>query len=73
MKIPLIIYYLQETRNVFRMSGIHFMNAWSETARGMPLQIPPFINRMLLKAKSSLTPRFSTSSTKIHEYFLNVR
>lgn len=41
------------------MSGIHFINTWSETARGMPLQVPPFIDRTLLKANSPPAPRFS--------------
>ncbi|XP_057517684.1 omega-hydroxypalmitate O-feruloyl transferase-like [Amaranthus tricolor] len=33
------------------LSAVEFMNSWGETARGLPLSIPPYIDRTLLKAR----------------------
>ena len=40
------------------MSGIHCINTWSEMARGIPLKVPPFIDRTLLKANSPPAPKY---------------
>ncbi|KAM6586062.1 hypothetical protein CsatB_013064 [Cannabis sativa] len=32
-------------------SGLHFVNTWSDMARGLDLTIPPFIDRTLLRAR----------------------
>ncbi|XP_048435944.1 shikimate O-hydroxycinnamoyltransferase-like [Pyrus x bretschneideri] len=32
-------------------SGLHFVNTWSDIARGLDLTIPPFIDRALLRAR----------------------
>ncbi|KAF5177976.1 Hydroxycinnamoyl-CoA shikimate/quinate hydroxycinnamoyltransferase [Thalictrum thalictroides] len=39
-------------------SGLHFINTWSDMARGIDLTIPPFIDRTLLKARDPPTPAF---------------
>ncbi|PIA31828.1 hypothetical protein AQUCO_04800017v1 [Aquilegia coerulea] len=39
-------------------SGLHFINTWSDMARGIDLTIPPFIDRTLLKARDPPTPTF---------------
>ncbi|KAF3615435.1 Shikimate O-hydroxycinnamoyltransferase [Capsicum annuum] len=39
------------------VSGIHFINAWSEMTRGLSaIMVPPFINRSLLRARDPPTP-----------------
>ncbi|KAJ4957770.1 hypothetical protein NE237_024881 [Protea cynaroides] len=40
------------------MSGLHFINTWSDMARGLNLSIPPFIDRTLLRARDPPTPAF---------------
>ncbi|ERN01793.1 shikimate O-hydroxycinnamoyltransferase-like [Amborella trichopoda] len=41
-------------------SGLHFINAWSDLTRGLPLSEPhPFIDRTLLRARDPPTPLFS--------------
>ncbi|XP_042508504.1 shikimate O-hydroxycinnamoyltransferase-like [Macadamia integrifolia] len=40
------------------MSGLHFINTWSDMARGLDLTIPPFIDRTLLRARDPPTPAF---------------
>lgn len=37
-------------------SGLHFINSWSDVARGLDIAIPPFIDRTLLKARDPPTP-----------------
>ncbi|KAL5699885.1 shikimate O-hydroxycinnamoyltransferase [Ranunculus cassubicifolius] len=39
-------------------SGLHFINTWSDIARGHGLTVPPFIDRTLLKARDPPTPAF---------------
>ncbi|KAI3929224.1 hypothetical protein MKX01_006460 [Papaver californicum] len=39
-------------------SGLHFINTWSDMARGLDLTIPPFIDRTLLRARDPPTPTF---------------
>ncbi|XP_058067699.1 shikimate O-hydroxycinnamoyltransferase-like [Magnolia sinica] len=39
-------------------SGLHFINHWSDVARGLNLTIPPFIDRTLLRARDPPTASF---------------
>jgi shikimate O-hydroxycinnamoyltransferase len=39
-------------------SGLHFINSWSDVARGLHVSIPPFIDRTLLHARDPPTPVF---------------
>lgn len=39
-------------------SGLHFINAWSDMARGLDLSLPPFIDRTLLCARDPPQPAF---------------
>ncbi|OVA10306.1 Transferase [Macleaya cordata] len=39
-------------------SGLHFINTWSDMARGLDLTIPPFIDRTLLRARDPPKPTF---------------
>jgi shikimate O-hydroxycinnamoyltransferase len=39
-------------------SGLHFVNTWSDMARGLDLSIPPFIDRTLLRARDPPQPTF---------------
>ncbi|KAJ8536165.1 hypothetical protein K7X08_034566 [Anisodus acutangulus] len=39
-------------------SGLHFINTWSDMARGLDLTIPPFIDRTLLRAHDPPQPQF---------------
>eukprot|EP01018_Ginkgo_biloba_P017092 Gb_24880 [translate_table: standard] len=34
------------------LAAMEFVNSWAETARGLPLSVPPFMDRSLLKARS---------------------
>ncbi|KDP41799.1 hypothetical protein JCGZ_26817 [Jatropha curcas] len=34
------------------IGAMEFVNSWGETARGLPLSIPPFIDRTILKARN---------------------
>lgn len=34
------------------LGAMEFVNAWGETARGLPLKVPPFLDRSILKARS---------------------
>jgi shikimate O-hydroxycinnamoyltransferase len=40
------------------LAGLHFVNTWSDMARGLDLTIPPFINRTLLRARNPPQPAF---------------
>ncbi|KAJ4958412.1 hypothetical protein NE237_025523 [Protea cynaroides] len=40
------------------MSRLHFINMWSDMARGLNLSIPPFIDRTLLRARDPPNPLF---------------
>nr|QPI70575.1 hydroxycinnamoyltransferase [Anthoceros agrestis] len=39
-------------------SGIHFINTWSDVARGEGVKVLPFVDRTLLRARSPPTPQF---------------
>nr|QQH14913.1 shikimate O-hydroxycinnamoyltransferase isoform 1 [Cirsium japonicum] len=39
-------------------SGLHFINAWSDMARGLDLTVQPFIDRTLLRARDPPVPVF---------------
>ncbi|XP_057733290.1 shikimate O-hydroxycinnamoyltransferase [Arachis stenosperma] len=39
-------------------SGLHFINTWSDVARGLEVSIPPFIDRTLLRARDPPRPVF---------------
>lgn len=39
-------------------SGLHFINTWSDMARGLDLTLPPFIDRTLLRARDPPQPVF---------------
>ncbi|WVZ00600.1 hypothetical protein V8G54_026669 [Vigna mungo] len=47
-------------------SGIHFINAWSDVARGFGISVPPFIDKTLLRARDPPQPAFPH-----HEYQLS--
>ncbi|KAI7753948.1 hypothetical protein M8C21_011951 [Ambrosia artemisiifolia] len=38
------------------LSSLHFINTWSDVARGLSVAIPPFIDRTLLRARDPPTP-----------------
>ncbi|XVF07921.1 hypothetical protein REPUB_Repub06bG0180800 [Reevesia pubescens] len=38
-------------------SGLHFINSWADTARGLSLSIAPFLDRTVLRARNPPTPR----------------
>lgn len=40
------------------VSSLHFINTWSDIARGLSIAIPPFIDRTLLGARDPPTPVF---------------
>ncbi|KAM0021074.1 putative quinate O-hydroxycinnamoyltransferase [Helianthus debilis subsp. tardiflorus] len=40
------------------LSSLHFINTWSDMARGLSIAIPPFIDRTLLRAREPPTPTF---------------
>ncbi|GAV71453.1 Transferase domain-containing protein [Cephalotus follicularis] len=39
-------------------SGLHFVNTWSDIARGVDITLPPFIDRTLLRAQDPPQPVF---------------
>lgn len=39
-------------------SGLHFINTWSDVARGLDITLPPFIDRTLLRARDPPQPQF---------------
>ncbi|KAF9626464.1 hypothetical protein IFM89_034398 [Coptis chinensis] len=40
------------------ISGMHFINSWARTARGLDVEIPPFLDRTVLIARKPPTPSF---------------
>jgi shikimate O-hydroxycinnamoyltransferase len=40
------------------VSSLHFINTWSDIARGLSIAIPPFIDRTLLRPRNPPTPSF---------------
>ncbi|XP_071737150.1 shikimate O-hydroxycinnamoyltransferase-like [Rutidosis leptorrhynchoides] len=40
------------------LSALHFLNTWSDIARGLSVAIPPSIDRLLLPARDPPTPSF---------------
>ncbi|GAB4860387.1 histone H3.1 [Ancistrocladus abbreviatus] len=49
------------------LSAVEFVNSWGETARGLPLTAPPFLDRTLLKAQIPPTVEF------YHDEFLEIK
>lgn len=45
------------------LGAMEFVNSWGETARGLPLNVPPFLDRSILKARNP--PRIESSH---HEF-----
>ncbi|VFQ87269.1 unnamed protein product [Cuscuta campestris] len=39
-------------------SGLHFINTWSDMARGLDMTLPPFIDRTVLKSRDPPRPEF---------------
>lgn len=35
------------------LGAMEFVNSWADTARGLPLKVPPFLDRSILKARES--------------------
>ncbi|MFS7966805.1 putative transferase [Helianthus anomalus] len=40
------------------LSALHFINTWSDKARGLTVAVPPFVDRTLLRARDPPTPMF---------------
>ncbi|XP_073125775.1 shikimate O-hydroxycinnamoyltransferase-like [Henckelia pumila] len=40
------------------VSGLHFINTWSDIARGLDITLPPFFDRTLLRARDPPQPKF---------------
>ncbi|KAL6996909.1 histone H3.1 [Sarracenia purpurea var. burkii] len=40
------------------LGAMEFVNSWSETARGLPLNLPPFLDRTILKARNPPNSEF---------------
>lgn len=40
-------------------SGLHYINTWSDIARGLNLGIPPFFDRTVLRARNPPEPKFT--------------
>ncbi|WOH01139.1 hypothetical protein DCAR_0520520 [Daucus carota subsp. sativus] len=40
------------------LAGLHFVNTWSDVARGLSVAMPPCIDRTLLRARDPRTPTF---------------
>ncbi|KAL9996704.1 putative quinate O-hydroxycinnamoyltransferase [Helianthus debilis subsp. tardiflorus] len=45
-------------RVVDGMSAVHFLNTWSDMARGIDITLPPFIDRTLIRARDTPQPLF---------------
>ncbi|KAA8534437.1 hypothetical protein F0562_031954 [Nyssa sinensis] len=41
------------------LGAMEFVNSWGETARGLPLKVPPFLDRCILKARNPPQIEFS--------------
>lgn len=41
------------------LGAMEFVNSWGETARGLPLNVPPFLDRSILKTRDSPKVEFS--------------
>ncbi|MFS7940403.1 putative shikimate O-hydroxycinnamoyltransferase [Helianthus anomalus] len=39
-------------------SAMHFINTWADMARGLDINLPPFIDRTLLRARDPPQPTF---------------
>ncbi|KAG8388101.1 hypothetical protein BUALT_Bualt02G0091200 [Buddleja alternifolia] len=40
------------------IGAMEFVNAWGQTARGLPLEVPPFMDRTILQARNPPEPEF---------------
>lgn len=41
------------------ISSIHFINTWSDIARGLKIAVPPFLDRRVLSAREPPQPEFA--------------
>ncbi|KAM3319549.1 omega-hydroxypalmitate O-feruloyl transferase [Capsicum chacoense] len=41
------------------IGAMEFVNSWGETARGIPIKVPPFLDRSILKARNPPKPEFT--------------
>lgn len=48
------------------IGAMEFVNSWGETARGLPLNVPPFLDRSILKAREPPKPEF------LHQEFAEI-
>ncbi|KAL0342194.1 UNVERIFIED_CONTAM: Shikimate O-hydroxycinnamoyltransferase [Sesamum calycinum] len=56
---PLVVLQVSEcTKIADGFSGLHFINTWSDMARGLDITIPPFIDRTLLHARDPPQSKF---------------
>lgn len=49
------------------LGAMEFVNSWAETARGLPLSLPPFMDRSILRARSP--PRIEYPHIEFSELF----
>ncbi|KAK4362750.1 hypothetical protein RND71_017991 [Anisodus tanguticus] len=40
------------------IGAMEFVNSWGETARGVPIKVPPFLDRSILKARNPPKPEY---------------
>lgn len=66
------------------IAAMEFVNSWGETARGLPLKVPPFLDRSILKARNPPQVEFqhkefaeiediSETSTKVYKEEMHYR
>lgn len=48
------------------IGAMEFVNSWGETARGVPLAVPPFLDRSILKARNPLKTEY------LHQEFAEI-
>ncbi|KAK4351118.1 hypothetical protein RND71_030431 [Anisodus tanguticus] len=41
------------------IGAMEFVNSWGETARGVPIKVPPFLDRSILKARNPPKPEYT--------------
>ncbi|CAN4089332.1 unnamed protein product [Withania somnifera] len=41
------------------IGAMEFVNSWGETARGLPIKVPPFLDRSILKARNPPKPEYT--------------
>lgn len=50
------------------ISAMEFVNSWAETARGLTLSVPPFLERSILKSREPPKIQFPHQEFKEIEY-----